>query len=288
MNYADSAFIKTDKPISKYAISSFTRNQPLKKFTPKPTSQTTISNNNALEKSIVLIGPVGAGKSLVSEALSRYNDMPVIELDDLRFANTKHPLLPNIRNYNEMGYDPNIADYLGQMYGPVAWHMYQKKFEIELFNQVSQQLKVPCIISTGGGAPISLEKDYEIWFNRLQNIEPELFAKSFNLKQISAAKTAETFKKFKNRVYLQLPYNYEQTMTKAAKDKLNKGFIGTGQYDKLATHTINVGGLVKGNSVDQYTLDQIVNDISRTINNPIKQQSSTTQNTIPAFACDKK
>ena len=43
-----------------------------------------IGIERAREESIVLIGPVGAGKSLISSELSKRNNLPVITIDIMR------------------------------------------------------------------------------------------------------------------------------------------------------------------------------------------------------------
>lgn len=43
-------------------------------------------NKNALNNSIIIVGPVGAGKSLISQELSRKTGLPIITTDSLRFC----------------------------------------------------------------------------------------------------------------------------------------------------------------------------------------------------------
>ena len=164
-----------------------------------------MNNKNVYENSIVLIGPVGAGKSLISTKLGEKTGMPVITTDLLRHCpksmeeiDTKkrqivnrlaeldncdsldvdkveigwlknqlwvckrqkemRTLLPNVPNYEEMGFDGRVSNYARDL-GLVEWHFYQKQFENQLLKSIVANMQTPAIIDMGGGMAISLDEE---------------------------------------------------------------------------------------------------------------------------------
>jgi IS605 OrfB family transposase len=74
---------------------------------------------------IILIGPPGVGKSTVAPLLGSALGMPVLELDDLRWA-----------YYAEIGYDPSYAQQLVDTEGLPALSAYWKPYEIHAVERV--------------------------------------------------------------------------------------------------------------------------------------------------------
>ena len=72
------------------------------KPTTTPRTKITTMNNN-----IILIGPVGVGKTSVANELSTKLNLPIISMDTVR-----------ISYYKELGYDPELAETLYEKDGP--------------------------------------------------------------------------------------------------------------------------------------------------------------------------
>lgn len=68
---------------------------------------------------IILIGPIGAGKSTIAELLAQQLDIPNHSLDDLRKE-----------YYAEIGYDAELAETIRERDGVWGLYQYWKPFEI--------------------------------------------------------------------------------------------------------------------------------------------------------------
>lgn len=131
-------------------------------------------------------------------------------------------MFPNLPNYHEMGFKENVSNFLKDNFGMVAWHFYQKQFEIQLLKEVMKQVENPCIFDLGGGLPISLERDYILLDKRFRKINKEIYLKNFNLNLISFGNIKSILQSFKNVIYLRLPQDYKKIMERAGKDQLNQ------------------------------------------------------------------
>ncbi len=279
-----------------------------------------MKDGQQFSKSIVLIGPVGAGKTIIARRLGDRLRLPVISTDILRrcpmteqeiqknkeecekrinaintlfiksgdeeekklaaselkklkvclWENSTQSiyrlLLPNVQNYEAMGFKKEISSALREKFGDVAWHFYQKRFEIELLQQIAENLDEPCILDLGGGIPISLDLDYEVIADEFKKKDKKRFLQNFNMKKIGFDKVKKALKPFRHVYELQLPEDYKETMTKAGQNPLNEIFLSTKQYHQLSTKTVNVGGLIKGEEVDNEKLIDIVNAITNVYN----------------------
>ncbi len=234
-------------------------------------------------KSIIINGPIGSGKGIISKALAKKLNMPVISTDVFRFLPEKEyfinkgfenltdkekalleyrKLLPNLPNYEQLGFNQKFDNMIAKQFGLVAWHFYQKQFETKLLTEIFKQLKTPSIIDLGGGMGISLDKDYERFEEKARNLDENLFNKCFPLKRyVGFDKIKGLLSQFDNVVYLQLPSNYQDYMEKAASDRLNPVFISTGQYQETATQTISVRNLIFLNQVNWNRVDKLTDEI---------------------------
>ena len=102
-------------------------------------------NEDVLANSIILIGPMGVGKSTISEELYKKTNLPKVSLDDRN-------LLSNI--YSERGKFDNFKD-----------------FEFYLTTRVLSSLKQPAVIDFGAG--------HSIYENPLMFIEMKKFLSRF-------------------------------------------------------------------------------------------------------------
>lgn len=179
--------------------------------------------------------------------------------------------LGDIKNYDDMGFDERATVYLRENFGEVAWHFYQKKFENALLEEIVNALPSPCILDLGGGMTISLDDDYKKLYSLFSSIDKNLTEKHL-CKDLHFNKIKTILKPFKNITYLKLPDNYKSQKTRASETHLNDIFISTGQYDKVATKTISVEGLIENGKINQTKLDSI---ISKTIEVPNKKKDKT-------------
>lgn len=226
-----------------------------------------------LEKSIVMNGPVGSGKSLLSSQLSKMTGMPVISADlcrhlpsieklnstDISSLNPTElsrfqqqselrKILPNLETYSTWGFRKAISCKMREKYGPVAWHFYQKQFETRLFLELVEKLNQPVILDLGGGMGISMDKHYNFLETIAKKKNPEMFEKIFPLKDfIGFDKIKKIMEKFENVVCLQLPSNYKSYMDKAKNEPLNFFTMSTGQYQQTATIPVDVSYLYNKN-----------------------------------------
>ena len=239
------------------------------------------------DKCIVIVGPIGSGKSITSREIARKLNIPYItsdfyrhlpHLDQLQdalsrevdlgkrkklvFDIKKREKMPNLPNYEDMGFNGDVSNYCRDHFGLVAWHFYQKQFEIKLLKAITEQIKEPCVIDLGGGMPICLDDQYKTLSVMFMMKNKELFKKYFDMKNVSFKTIKKTLAPFKNVVELQLPANYKAIMEKAGRDGLNDVFIESGQYHKVAKRSISTASLIQGKTdISLTTLDEITNEI---------------------------
>lgn len=246
-----------------------------------------------LEKSIILNGPIGSGKSLLSRILAKKLGYPVISTDAFRHLPSKkyfqnkaiedlneeekafyrlRQLLPNVPNYSEMGFNQKVDEIIYKNFGIVAWHFYQKQFETKLLSEIFSQLQTPSIIDLGGGMGISLDRDYEYLKDKAFELSPESFDKYFPLKEyIGFSKIKKLLGDFKNVVYLELPNNYHAYMEKAC-NVLNPIFLSTKQYKMTATQSVSVKNLIYQSQPNWQRAEKLTDEIiSNSGLNPVKQ-----------------
>lgn len=254
-------------------------------------------NKQIYKKSIILTGPVGSCKSLISSALAEELNMPKVELDKLRHLPSEKMILeflnqetdpkkieelkaqlqlrrrfPNVLSYEDMGYSLKFSQYMINYHGTVGWHSYQKQFETILLYSFFDNLDQPMIIDMGGSMGVSLDEYIDPFLEEFEQQNPDKYAEYFKRRDvIGFDKIYNLLKPFKNVFSMKLPDNYYQTMLKASSSKLNNFFTVTDQYDISAKHQIHLGGLINGKFLDLLRLEQIKN----TIINFITPQSST-------------
>lgn len=273
-------------------------------------------NQNIYKESIVVIGPVGVGKTTVSTRLGEVNRMPVIITDllkhcpkdlggvylkrsqvrsrinelkdeleynpscdkykitkELRQLNNDmwvmdkqvemRLLLPNVKNFADFGFKPEVSVYLREKFGDVAWHYYQKQFEVKFMQDLINNLPKPCVIDMGGGLPISLDEEYEKLDKEFRSIDEKLYLENFDLEGVNFEAIKTMLEPFKNVIELQLPTDYKNFDSRASHDPLNDVYLATSQYGDLAKKSINVGGLFSENKLNDRALDGIVRVINK-------------------------
>ena len=88
---------------------------------------------------VVLIGPLGAGKTTVAALLGQALGLPVVALDDVRW-----------NYYAEVGYDADEAAMREAREGFIAKYQYWKPFEIHAVERVLAEHS-DCVIEFGAG-----------------------------------------------------------------------------------------------------------------------------------------
>ncbi len=104
---------------------------------------------------IILIGPIGAGKSTVAELLAKKLGLPNRSMDDYREE-----------YYKEINYDENLAQQIREKEGLLGIYRYWKPFEAYAVERLLSEHK-NCVIDFGAGH--SVYEDPEL-FNRVQKV----------------------------------------------------------------------------------------------------------------------
>lgn len=102
---------------------------------------------------IILIGPIGAGKSTIGALLAEALGLPQVSMDDLRYE-----------YYQQIGYDPDYADRLRAEQGFPALVAYWKPFEAHAVEQLLRDYR-SCLFDLGAGHTVY--EDAEL-FGRVQ------------------------------------------------------------------------------------------------------------------------
>jgi shikimate kinase len=104
---------------------------------------------------IILIGPIGAGKSTVGKLLAEKLRLPQCSMDSLRF-----------NYYKEIGYDENLAKQIREQKGLIELYWYWKPFEAYAVERLLSEHS-NCVIDFGAGH--SVYEDDEM-FARIQQV----------------------------------------------------------------------------------------------------------------------
>jgi shikimate kinase len=88
---------------------------------------------------IILIGPIGAGKTTVGALLAERLDLPRCSMDELRWA-----------YYAELGYDEAAAQRLRETEGFWGVYRYAKPFEVHAVQRLLAEHR-DCVIDFGAG-----------------------------------------------------------------------------------------------------------------------------------------
>ncbi|MBD0343384.1 MAG: AAA family ATPase [Coleofasciculus sp. Co-bin14] len=104
---------------------------------------------------IILIGPIGAGKSTVGKLLAEKLRLPQCSMDSLRF-----------NYYKEIGYDENLAKQIREEKGLIELYWYWKSFEAYAVERLLSEHS-NCVIDFGAGH--SVYEDDQM-FARIQQV----------------------------------------------------------------------------------------------------------------------
>ncbi|MBE9205456.1 shikimate kinase [Nostoc sp. LEGE 06077] len=104
---------------------------------------------------IILIGPIGAGKSTIGELLANHLGIPQCSMDELRWG-----------YYQEIGYDEKLAQQKRETEGLYSVYQYWKPFEAHAVERLVSEYK-DCVIDFGAGP--SVYEDTSL-FQRVQKV----------------------------------------------------------------------------------------------------------------------
>lgn len=238
--------------------------------------------------SVVLVGGLGAGKSLIARTLSKKHNVDYITVDEFRhlpslkeikqvlgnpntpprkhdeFLHYKHlrEKYPTIKNYDDFGFKMNVAEYLRHNFGIVAWHYYVKAFENMLIEDICQKVNGTIILDTGAGFAVSLDDHYERLKQKFESLDKKLFYKEFNhLEYVGKDVTYNLFKPFKHVYYITIPEDKMLRSEKAQEDSFNKYTLHSGDYERVSTSTIDATGLFSTNPYNDSALHGVVESI---------------------------
>ncbi|HEY9632966.1 MAG TPA: shikimate kinase [Coleofasciculaceae cyanobacterium] len=107
---------------------------------------------------IILIGPMGAGKSTLGKRLAEKLKLPQYSMDDLK-----------CNYYKEVGYDEDIAKQIREKEGFLGIYQYWKPFEIYALERLLSDYK-NCVIDLGAGH--SVYEDKELFTRAQQALAP--------------------------------------------------------------------------------------------------------------------
>jgi len=266
-------------------------------------------NQEVFDKSIVMIGPIGAGKSFLGKALSRKTSLPYFALDELRtlahadkieeeFSRNDVPeeererhmrhwshqrelrkRFPDLPNYFDFGFDMSTSKAVKVGLGEIAWHLYQKGFETRLLNEFIMRLEKPGILDMGGGMAVSLDDDYEKLLRGMSESQRRLYLKHLTQDEhVGFNKVFLALAPFKNIVQLKLPADYKETHSKASKNSLNDAMIASRQFDLLARFTVSTDGLIYNNGKesvgDEKRAGEIADEILEKVQMPCKAKET--------------
>jgi shikimate kinase len=100
-----------------------------------------------MRSEIILIGPIGAGKSTQGALLAEKLQLPRAPMDDLRWA-----------YYKEIGYDEELSKRIGEKEGFPAVYRYWKAFEIHAVERLLAGHR-DCVIDFGAGHSVYEEDE---------------------------------------------------------------------------------------------------------------------------------
>ncbi len=105
-------------------------------------------------KDIVLIGPVGVGKTTTAKLLSNQLNLPLVSMDDLR-----------LNYYKEIGYDDEHRFELKSKIGQKAVEQYWSIFDPHSIERILSDHQ-NCIFDFGGGTTVC---EYDYNFDRMKS-----------------------------------------------------------------------------------------------------------------------
>jgi shikimate kinase len=126
-----------------------------KRQTPRETCDEIVRQLDPRAPEVLLIGPIGAGKSTLGELLAERLGRPRVALDDVRWG-----------YYKEIGYDEAVQREVAEREGFAGVYRYWKRFEAYAVERALQEHR-GCVMDFGAGH--SVQED-DATFTRIQGV----------------------------------------------------------------------------------------------------------------------
>ncbi|MEK6259193.1 MAG: AAA family ATPase [Planctomycetota bacterium] len=106
-----------------------------------------------MHEKIILIGPIGAGKTTLSNLVARELNLPCVHMDDVR-----------MRFYQEIGFDREEAKRLQSVEGFLGLYRYWKPFEVHAVERLVSE-PGSAVLDFGGGHAVQEDGEH---FSRVE------------------------------------------------------------------------------------------------------------------------
>ncbi len=246
--------------------------------------------------SIIMIGSSGSGVQQVSSRLKDIKKKPVIDFESFENLPTLEDLTrrsesasgveqgvlaamlelrkmaPGVKNLTELGFDAKVYDKIQEKHGAEAARLYKKQFQVMLLKEVCEQFNGACILQLPDSLVITNDaQNQEIISKVKAGEDAEFVSKNFpHIESATFAKIKETLAEFANVTYMKLPAEIEQWNETANRgDKQAKvAAMQSGQFEQLATRTIETSSILNGNEFDAEAIDKKIETVLGVSNKP--------------------
>lgn len=183
-----------------------------------------------MAQTIILIGPMGAGKTTVGERLAERLNLKRVELDEIRWG-----------YYEEIGYSNEVAKAKHEAGGMAAIIAYWKPFEAHSVARVVEDYR-DCVIDLGGGHTVYEDEAL------LEQVKRALEPYPNVVLLLPSADVDETIRVLEGRIPAEVPAENREWY-----QQLNEHFIRHRSNGELAKITV----YTEGKTVDE-TCDEIM------------------------------
>jgi len=171
-----------------------------------------------LDTNMILIGPLGAGKSTIGKLLGEALNLPAIELDDLRWG-----------YYAEIGYDAERSEQIRREGGMKARGDYWNPFEIHSVERVVQDYPTGHVLSFGAGNSVFDDPA------QMERVEKALAPYPYVILLLPSEDVEEVMRVLTERFRALVPDCPDDIFQQVM--EVNRHFVESPANARLATHT---------------------------------------------------